>query len=140
MIAIAKRAENTDTSVGLGQAKLMIQTASIFEELGFENRLDNWSAEPQFRTKVGRFTIDAEVRVNRFCRKNWLLSAIVNDRRTIAMIEAEVPLEVSSNEEGRALIGYFLGQKIPQEDKTDWLLQAEALRDYLPWAKPLKGS
>jgi hypothetical protein len=112
---------------------MAIPLESIFESLGLEKCKDPFGERPAFRMEIGTDEITFVPRANLLQQKSYSAMGVINTGRTISSIETELPLEVPSREEGLALIGYFIGQHVPENAKPAWLMYAETLHDYLPW-------
>lgn len=114
---------------------MSVAMALVFEALGFEKFDDPLSSEPAYRTNFGPFVVEAVVSVNRWFQRGFILSGVINTRRTISSIEAELPKEVTTREEGLALLSYFLAPHIPEAHKRPWLRIGERMKSALPWAQ-----
>jgi len=110
----------------------------VLEDLGFHKFDHPLSAQPAYAYSFGPYGIEAMVQVNRWFRPCFMLSGTVNTGRTTGMIEAELPLEVESIEQGVALLSYYLAGHIPEQNKPAWLRIGERMTSHLPWQKAIE--
>jgi hypothetical protein len=118
---------------------MSIPMASILEALDFEKFEHPLSSMPAYRMHFGPHEVEAVIQMNRWFRQVFMVSGIVNTGRTLGSIELQLPLEVESEEEGLALLGYFLAQQIPERNKPTWLRISERMKFHLPWVKAPSG-
>ena len=108
--------------------------SALFEELDFESFEHAPSGKPAYRCFFGPYQIEVALLVNRWFKESWMISGIVNTGRAVGMVEAELPLEVDTKEQGLALLSYFLARQIPEQFKPPWLRIGERMTAHLPWA------
>ena len=107
----------------------------VISELGGTPFEDIAADEPGQRLNFGPLEAEAVVRVGRFLHECVMLSCTVNGRRTMSLLETELPCQVNSREQGVALLSYFLRDHIPKAMQPDWLRTSDQLAEYLPWNK-----
>jgi len=108
--------------------------SEILEELDFKPLGDGHLAT-SYRTKFGPFEIEATPGVNLYLQRSYSLHGTVKTGGTMSPIEADLPFDVTSREEGLALVSYFLAQHIPEQHKTPWLRVGERMTSHLPWRR-----
>ena len=105
----------------------------VIKDAGGAPFADPASDEHGQRLVFGPVVAEAVIGIGRFLRKSIILTCIVNGQRTMSLLETELPLEVGSVEQGRALLGYFLRDHIPREFQPAWLSRSRELDGLLPW-------
>ncbi len=117
-----------------------VSMQSLFEDLGFERFPHPFTSKPAYRVRFGPYEVELALLTNRWFQQSWMVSGIVNSGRTIAAIEAELPVEVETTEQGLALLSHFVGQHIPDEFKPAWLRIGERMTAHLPWSRNLSST
>ena len=117
------------------EAQLTITMQSLLEELDFEPFAHPFGARGAYRICCGPYTFEAARLVNKWCQESYFLRGHVNTGRTMSLVDAELPLTIATREEGLALLGYFIGQHLPEHHKPPWLRIAERLSAHLPWSR-----
>ena len=112
---------------------------SMFQELEFEQFAHPLTSKAAYRACIGPYEVELALLTNRWFQQSWMVSGIVNSGRTIAAIEAELPLEMDTREQAIALLSHFVGQHIPEDFKPAWLRIGERMTSHLPWARNLSN-
>ena len=117
----------------------MTQTTmrDVFRLLGFE---EDWQGtteqQPAYRANLGNVEFTASEVTGKAFRPVFLLTGLARSRRSVGMINFEIPLEVASIEQGVALIAHAVGQGVEPDRPTAWLELGRKWRNHLPWANP----
>jgi hypothetical protein len=117
-----------------------VNTRSLFETLGFQK---NWGAiadeQPAYAYDFGNLYLTAAQVTSRWFRPVFSLGGVVQDARSIGLVEFEMPLEIDSFEQGVAWISHGIGTDFQPRIPTPWLADAREWKDHLPWVREMKS-
>jgi hypothetical protein len=117
-----------------------VKTRALFEILGFQ---EDWEAitdqRPAYFYDFGNLRLTAaQVMSDRF-KPCFHLGGVIQDVRSMTMIDFEMPLEVESFEQGVAWVSYGIGKDYRPSIPTTWLDDGRTWQDYLPWVRRLEA-
>jgi hypothetical protein len=108
-------------------------TRDILSLLGFE---ENWDAmtdeRPGYAVDLGNIQVEANQVLGRSLHPVFLFTGTANDRRSLKMIQFELPLECESFEQGVALIVRGIGETYEPEVAARWFALGRKWQDRLP--------
>jgi hypothetical protein len=112
---------------------MTILMMDVIEELGGVPFNDPASTQSGRRLAFGPIVAEAVTTLGRFLRECVVLTCVAREQRTMSLLETELPIQVDSLEQGKALLGYLLRDQIPRELQPAWLSRSNELDGYLPW-------
>jgi hypothetical protein len=118
-----------------------IETWDLLKELGFQPDDGIYSdIHPGLRYDFGVLKLDASAGLNRWLRAVVMFGGVLKERRSITMIEGEMPLQVDSRELGIAWITYVLDQRAHHRrfeppNAPAWLDEGRRYKYLLPWER-----
>ena len=115
-------------------------TLDFLIALGFERREPKYGAE----TVGYRFVhLDLEALhvMNLYARYVVLLSGVVETRRTVGVVEEQIPNDLGSPSEAAAWVSYALRSYRPElEPLPDWFVEGERQWDLLPFVREQRAA
>lgn len=124
-----------DIETPTSKTYLNFRTRDVFERLGFEKVWGMMTdQEPSYRFDFGNLRLTAVEVTNLSFQSVFLLSGVVSEKRSLMMIDYQMPLRVESFELGVALIAYALRDFRPLKP-TPWLEWGRQWRGLLPWER-----
>ena len=112
----------------------MLPTREVFEVLGFDTFTGQYAeVQPSFSLCIGGHRITFEQITNAHLNPVFFVSGTVSTKRSIGIIELDMPIKVADFEQGVAWIAYALRGLFDDDDKPQWLRDGEAWADKLPW-------
>jgi hypothetical protein len=120
----------------------IVNTRSLFETLGFQK---NWEAIadelPAYAYDFGNLYLEAAqvMSMRRYLVPVFLVGGVIQDARSIARVEFEMPLEIESFEQGVAWISYGIGADFQPRIPTPWLDAGPTWENHLPWVRDLRA-
>jgi hypothetical protein len=121
-----------------------IKTHALLLTLGFSEdpTEDFGSAWPELSYDFGNFKLSASCSMNRLFQDVVMLSGVMTTRRSIALVEYEMPLEIESFELGLALVTYCLDVHaydgiFKPASPVAWVAEGRRYRHLLPWERDI---
>lgn len=111
-----------------------MDTRTVFKYLGFEEDQEAITDQPPaYLYDFGNLLLRAaECMSFRSLRPVFQISGVKRGRRSLGLIELEMPLKVDSFEQGVALIAHAVGKDFDPLVPTFWLSDGRRWQDHLP--------
>lgn len=113
-------------------------TWDILPTLGFIEIVDPWSDGKAYKIDLGVFTLTAAQRMNRYFCDVIMFDGNYVTERAIGEVQFELPLDVASSDQCRALIAYYLRDHLDHErigHDLEWIREGWTLDHLLPWSR-----
>lgn len=111
---------------------MALTTSSLLRDLG---AVEDPSAIPDegvaLRLGIGPHCVHGGQYMSRWFKRTYRISAVIDTRRGISLVESEMPAELESEDEGLAWLAEILRGALPDDAKPAWLLNGEGLRHLL---------
>ncbi|SRR5258708_5976622 len=129
---------NTLEITDVSTSRTSVSTYDLLRTLGFQEDGGVLSDEPPgLSFDFGNFTLEASRGMNQWFRPVINIGGIITTERTITVVNFDMPIEVESDEQGTALLAYFLdshaGESYEPRSPVSWLLEGRRYRHLLPW-------
>ncbi|HZF95525.1 MAG TPA: hypothetical protein VEZ20_11725 [Allosphingosinicella sp.] len=111
---------------------MTLTTSSLLKDLGaVEDPGAIQDDDGALRLPIGPYCVHGGQYMSRWFKRTYRISAVIDARRSISLVESEMPAELASEDEGLAWLAEILREALPDEAKPAWLLKGEGLRHLL---------